>query len=110
MPRALKYGILNNLNLFWRFYSGATHSGTIKGITPLTFANLNNHRLTGTLTFKSQNRYNGQVVTWGELAQRDLRTYIAMPTEITNASGSSFDTTSTTFDSNTDTFDESVAF
>ena len=101
---------MNNLNLFWRFYSGATHSGSIKGITPLTFANLNNHRLTGTLTFKSQNRYNGQVVTWGELAQRDLRTYIAMPTEITNATGITFDSDSQTFDSNTETFDESVAF
>jgi len=101
---------MNNLNMFWRFYSGVTHTGTVKGITPLTFAHLNNHRLTGTLSFKSGNRYNGQVITWGELAQKNLRTYIAMPTEISNIGATTFDNTSTTFDGNTDTFDEGSSF
>ena len=46
-------------------------------VTPMTLADWNRHLLIGTKT-----SFDGTVVQYGEIAQRNLKTYLALPTEI----------------------------
>ena len=84
-------------------------AGSINGInyyiSPMTFENWRNHTLYG-LGDNSNNPTNGDVVSFSNYTQENLKTYLGYPTEIkVSAPATDFSLTSITFDQTNQTFD-----
>jgi len=77
---------MRNINRLWYIHSGSSipqttavgaDSTTASYITPMTMADWANHRIIGT-----QTNNDGEVVQYREINTDNLKTYIALPTEI----------------------------
>jgi hypothetical protein len=80
---------------------GATDNRTY--VQPMKLENWGNHRL----TLLNNTNLDGEVVQIRDLANDDLKTYIAYPTSITVSTPAfSFDETTTSFDTSSKTFDK----
>ena len=80
-------------------------NGTNYYISPMTFENWRNHTLYG-LGDNSNNPTNGDVVSFSNYTQENLKTYLGYPTEIkVSAPATDFSLTSITFDQTNQTFD-----
>ena len=84
-------------------------AGSINGInryiSPMTFVNWGTHTLYG-LGDNSNNPTNGDVVSFSNYTQENLKTYLGYPTEIkVSAPATDFSLTSITFDQTNQTFD-----